>query len=201
MRYGASGMQGWRKRMEDSHISELSAGNGKASIFGVFDGHGGKEVAVYVKRHYVDELTNLSSFKQGNIKNAAIESFLRIDELLVTPEGRQELKIESKLSKEDDEKNTVKNQQMSQMDMYRQMFDPKAKEDCEIALYTGCTACVCILYEDKFYFANAGDSRAVLCKNGVAYPMSIDHKPELETERTRIYKADGYIQDGRIKGI
>jgi protein phosphatase 1G len=36
-------MQGWRKRMEDSHISDLNKGpNGNIHVFGVFDGHGGK---------------------------------------------------------------------------------------------------------------------------------------------------------------
>jgi len=35
-------MQGWRKRMEDSHISDINiGGNEKLSAFGVFDGHGG----------------------------------------------------------------------------------------------------------------------------------------------------------------
>ena len=30
--------------------------------------------------------------------------------------------------------------------------------------------------------------------------MTIDHKPDLESERDRIYRADGYINSGRIKG-
>lgn len=35
-------MQGWRKRMEDSHISDLSLSTDpKLNVFGVFDGHGG----------------------------------------------------------------------------------------------------------------------------------------------------------------
>ena len=50
------------------------------------------------------------------------------------------------------------------------------------------------------YFANAGDSRVVLCKKGIAYPMSTDHKPELESEKDRIYKAEGWISEGRVKG-
>jgi len=50
-----------------------------------------------------------------------------------------------------------------QMEMYRQ-FDPKNKEDCDISLFTGCTACVTIIDGDKIYCSNAGDSRAVLCK-------------------------------------
>jgi serine/threonine protein phosphatase PrpC len=41
LRYGATGMQGWRNTMEDSHIAELDLGNG-VSFFGVYDGHGGK---------------------------------------------------------------------------------------------------------------------------------------------------------------
>ena len=34
----------------------------------------------------------------------------------------------------------------------------------------------------KLYFANAGDSRSVICKNEQAISMSIDHKPELPNE-------------------
>ena len=36
--------------------------------------------------------------------------------------------------------------------------------------------------------------------NGVAYPQSEDHKPEMESEKNRIYKAEGFISDGRVKG-
>lgn len=42
IRYGLSSMQGWRRSMEDAHISNLDIGDGVA-IFGVFDGHGGKQ--------------------------------------------------------------------------------------------------------------------------------------------------------------
>jgi len=30
--------------------------------------------------------------------------------------------------------------------------------------------------------------------------MTVDHKPDLDEERTRIYKADGWVADGRVKG-
>ena len=52
----------------------------------------------------------------------------------------------------------------------------------------------------KIYFANAGDSRVVLCRKGVAEEGSKDHKPEMESEKNRIYKADGWISEGRVKG-
>ena len=47
MRFCCSEMQGWRGNMEDSHIAELDIGDGNA-LFGVFDGHGGREVAKFV---------------------------------------------------------------------------------------------------------------------------------------------------------
>jgi len=54
--YAACGMQGWRVSMEDSHIAELAlGGNEEQHLFGVFDGHGGMEVAEYVKRHFTKE--------------------------------------------------------------------------------------------------------------------------------------------------
>lgn len=49
--------------MEDSHIANVTdLGNGM-SFFGVFDGHGGQEVAIFVKKHFVEELLKLSSYK------------------------------------------------------------------------------------------------------------------------------------------
>lgn len=47
MRWCCTEMQGWRGSMEDSYIGELDVGDGNA-VFGVFDGHGGKEVALFV---------------------------------------------------------------------------------------------------------------------------------------------------------
>jgi len=41
-------MQGWRLNMEDAHIANPKfLGNEDKAVFGVFDGHGGREVAVY----------------------------------------------------------------------------------------------------------------------------------------------------------
>jgi len=40
VRWVATGMQGWRRSMEDSHIADTKLPGG-VSVFGVFDGHGG----------------------------------------------------------------------------------------------------------------------------------------------------------------
>lgn len=55
-------MQGWRNGMEDSHICSVNIGGTGVSLFGIFDGHGGKEVAKYVEKHFVPELLKLKEF-------------------------------------------------------------------------------------------------------------------------------------------
>jgi protein phosphatase 1G len=195
-------MQGWRKRMEDSHIADISVGTDeKTHVFGVFDGHGGKEVAQYVKVHFTQELIANNNYKSGNISKALSENFLKMDEIMVESAGKIELKKYAKISKEEDE---LQNQgeKNKQMDMFQKLFDVRQQEEVDIALMTGCTATVCVIDEanKKIHVGNAGDSRIVLCKNGVAYPLTIDHKPDLDTEKNRIYKADGWVSEGRVKG-
>lgn len=123
-----------------------------------------------------------------------------MDQLLVEPNGKAELKKYNKLSKEEDElSNKDRNKQM---EMFKQMFDPRSQEDYEIGMLTGCTACVVLVDElnNKIYCANSGDSRAVLCKKGLAVPLSTDHKPDDAKEKDRIYKAEGWVTEGRVKG-
>jgi protein phosphatase 1G len=199
LRYSSCGMQGWRKRMEDSHISDININNSSTCVFGVFDGHGGKEVAQWIKKKFTDELVKNKNFKSGNYQKALFENFLRMDNLMQEPEGKKELKEEAKKAKLEDEKINKGNEKNKQ-EVFKSLFDPKAQEDCDVAMYTGCTATVCMIDDKKAYFANAGDSRIIICKGGVAYAMTVDHKPDLDDERTRIYKADGWVADGRVKG-
>ena len=122
-----------------------------------------------------------------------------MDEIMILTDGKLELKNESKKAKEEDEKQS-KNDPKNKNEGLRNMLDPKSQEDCDIAMFTGCTAVVCLVDGGKIYCSNSGDSRAVLCKKGVAVPLSNDHKPDLDTEKNRIYKADGWVSDGRVKG-
>jgi hypothetical protein len=51
VKYGASSMQGWRGSMEDDHIVDAGFNNSDdTSLFAVFDGHGGSEVAKFCSK-------------------------------------------------------------------------------------------------------------------------------------------------------
>ena len=195
-------MQGWRKRQEDAHIAAVSQGDKKdIDVFGVFDGHGGKEISQFVSNHFVQELVDNKNIST-DMNLALKETFIKMDEIMTTPDGIEEIKKYARLSKEQDELQSKDQPQDSQMAMFSQLIPQKDPEANDIYMRTGCTACVMSIDETnkKLYFANAGDSRVVLCKNGVAEAKSEDHKPEMESEKKRIYKADGWISDGRVKG-
>ncbi|MQM01699.1 hypothetical protein Taro_034465 [Colocasia esculenta] len=57
----------------------------------------------------------------------------------------------------------------------------------------GSTASTVVLIGDRLLVANVGDSRVVACRDGLAIPLSIDHKPERSDERQRIEDAGGFI--------
>ena len=161
--------------MEDSHIAELDFTK-DCSLFGVFDGHGGKEVSEFARRHFVERLLQNENFKAKNFALALRENFMDMDTQMQTEAGQKEL------------------------------FDIKGPDkDGKPAEFSvaGCTANVCLVHEKTLYCANSGDSRAVLSRNGRPEPLSYDHKPDDEWELNRIHKAGGrkHSQKMRFKVI
>eukprot|EP00301_Raphidiophrys_heterophryoidea_P021594 c5978_g1_i2.p1 GENE.c5978_g1_i2~~c5978_g1_i2.p1 ORF type:complete len:335 (-),score=76.43 c5978_g1_i2:806-1810(-) len=65
---------------------------------------------------------------------------------------------------------------------------------------SGTTALVAVITTSDILVANAGDSRAVLASAGKTVEMSRDHKPVLDTERSRIEQAGGVVFNGRVFG-
>ncbi|CDW91807.1 protein phosphatase 2c [Stylonychia lemnae] len=183
-KFGATGMQGWRNTMEDSHIAQLDIGNG-IGFFGVYDGHGGNEVAEFVRDHLVDEFKKLSSFKAGNYEEALKDIYIHIDEMLQTTYGKQKLQSYKKNS-----------------DSGPSLF---GRGGDDIAQGTGCTATSALITPNEIIVANSGDSRIVLAvKKGDKYQaieMSEDHKPDNKGEKARIERAGGFVEENRVKGV
>lgn len=67
-------MQGWRKSQEDAHIAHTDLDE-DMSLFGVFDGHGGKEVSIFVEKVFKEELVKLKSFRDKDWGTALSEAF------------------------------------------------------------------------------------------------------------------------------
>jgi len=230
--------------MEDAHIADTSIGGntgepGTAQLFGVFDGHGGSEVAKFCQLYMAGELEKQEHFHKGENDKALENVFHRMDEML--RDGKYMAQIQSLKSKSKAEADTEgggedgtgeKNDALEvlrKMLMLKRMMnnenggasgagssapaaiedatavvdevadmDADADEDCELPehkIQAGCTAVVAMLRDGKVYVANAGDSRAVLCRGGTAVALSSDHKPAQEREKNRIEAAGGFLSD------
>ena len=76
---------------------------------------------------------------------------------------------------------------------------------CNLAdhpIHAGATAIVAVLQGRRLTVANAGDSRAVLCRaHGATKALSFDHKPMQQRELNRIKAAGGFVNSfGRVNG-
>lgn len=167
MRYGVSAMQGWRMSMEDAHISESNLTE-NSSLFAVFDGHSGSEVASFCSDRFAGTLKENFNFQKGNYELALQETFLKLDEILMGEKGAEILK-----------------EYKPDQDMATSFAGCTAN----VVLFVDKTIYVanagdsrCIVYTKK--------------KEVVA--LSNDHKPDNEEEKKRIVKAGGYVSDGRV---
>ena len=124
---------------------------------------------------------NCQAYKRKDYKLALENTFLKMDRLLLTDKGKQELRTYM----EEDNKD-----QVGYQDYLRQVESA-----------AGCTATVVLVTPMELYCANAGDSRSVMCERGQAVELSYDHKPDLPSERSRIVKAGGEVMEGRVNGM
>ncbi|MCP3662446.1 MAG: protein serine/threonine phosphatase 2C family protein [Gammaproteobacteria bacterium] len=107
----------------------------------------------------MDELQKLPSFRSRDYQTALRENFIKMDELLKSPQGQKEIR-------------KYQAPEESQGSIFGR------PETDNIALYTGCTACVALITPHQIFVANSGDSRCVLGRDGKSIEMSEDHKPD-----------------------
>eukprot|EP00184_Porphyridium_aerugineum_P006421 CAMPEP_0184694404 /NCGR_PEP_ID=MMETSP0313-20130426/2382_1 /TAXON_ID=2792 /ORGANISM="Porphyridium aerugineum, Strain SAG 1380-2" /LENGTH=485 /DNA_ID=CAMNT_0027152695 /DNA_START=459 /DNA_END=1916 /DNA_ORIENTATION=+ len=349
VRYGASAMQGWRLHMEDAHIAQFLTENTKAAasgastsgsegakvadhraaLFAVFDGHGGREVALFCKRYMPRELKKLPAFQNGDFELALKQVFHRMDVMIDDESNYAELEMlrtdtmtqpdsdpmdrspevsdwplsskqkesmgtegtnnlnskkndnyaiipapsnntpsistvtssgsssgsssspsmdsprmadagmvislpegpsaaEKKKQREENqqraplqdalallqklaENSVIQGQGMNDFGrnitndietMQHNTEQDRLAHICRLddhRIAAGCTAVVALLIDNSLYVANAGDSKAVLCRGGKAHPLSFEHKPQSDIEKARIEKAGGFVNPaGRV---
>eukprot|EP00826_Nyctotherus_ovalis_P048642 TRINITY_DN5752_c0_g2_i4.p1 TRINITY_DN5752_c0_g2~~TRINITY_DN5752_c0_g2_i4.p1 ORF type:complete len:267 (+),score=85.72 TRINITY_DN5752_c0_g2_i4:323-1123(+) len=146
----------------------------------------GREVAEFAARHLYQDLLADPSYAEGKYEKALKAAFLNVDKRLSEPAGREEvIKIGEEFGGED----------VGSPSKQGLMANPSEGPDMK-----GCTANVILIKNGTLYVANAGDSRSVLSKGKLAVELSTDHKPDMESEKSRIIKAGGVVEDGRVDG-
>jgi len=223
-RWGYSCMQGWRVDMEDAHIciSDLDGTLKGVGLFSVFDGHGGAEVAKFCSKYVSAKFKELH--QPNDLPGSLAIVYEAIDDMLRTPVYQAELSTLKKrnlgevpgsaealaelqasisedlrelrtrpggVSREDASHIMVK---MVNLRRLEQSMTSQG-EALANADNVGCTAVTTVITETSIIVANSGDSRAVLCRGGIAIPLSRDHKPNLEIERSRIEAAGCRVEE------
>lgn len=59
--------------------------------------------------------------------------------------------------------------------------------------WPGCTALAAVIHASQLHIANAGDCRAILCRDGAPVQLSRDHTTADHQERQRIIDAGGKV--------
>ncbi|KAJ0705110.1 putative protein-serine/threonine phosphatase [Helianthus annuus] len=185
-RFGLTVVCGRRRDLEDAVAVKPSFCKTNTPVsddlhfYGVYDGHGCSHVAMKCKdrMHEIvkEEVENCEESIEW--KETMVKSFSRMD--------KDVAELSSSVSSSSSSSNCRCELQTPQCDA------------------VGSTAVVAVVSPDKIVVSNCGDSRAVLCRNGVAIPLSTDHKPDRPDELARIEEAGGrviYWDGARVLGV
>ncbi|XP_059641794.1 protein phosphatase 2C 16-like [Cornus florida] len=151
-----------------------------AHFFGVYDGHGGSQVA-----HYCRERIHLALVEELKIiTDELIDGSLRETQQMVWEKAftRCFLKVDDEIGGKVSRGITGGN-----ADSSNDNFEPIAPET------VGSTAVVALICSSHIVVANCGDSRAVLFRGKEAMALSTDHKPNREDEYARIEASGGKV--------
>nr|XP_043624028.1 protein phosphatase 2C 16-like [Erigeron canadensis] len=144
-------------------------------FFGVYDGHGGCQVANYCRDRVHNALEEeIKVMKQEIVKGTMSD----------TVQVQWEKAFTKCFQKVDDE---VGGKTCISIDGSKPPPEPVAPET------VGSTAVVSLICSSHIIVANCGDSRAVLYRGKEAIPLSTDHKPNREDEYARIEAAGGKV--------
>ncbi|XVF86842.1 hypothetical protein PTKIN_Ptkin18bG0074900 [Pterospermum kingtungense] len=149
-------------------------------FFGVYDGHGGSQVANYCRdRIHVALAEEIRSLKENLCDGTSVKS----------QQVQWEKTFTNCFLKVDDEVGGKVSRGMigGNEDSSDSSFEPVAPE------MVGSTALVALVCSSHIVVANCGDSRAVLCRGKEAMALSIDHKPNRDDEYARIEASGGKV--------
>lgn len=154
-----------------------------AHFYGVYDGHGGCQVANYCRERMhlalAEEIEKAKScIREGNIRHDW-------QELWKKAFSNCFIKVDAEIGGVCNGVNDSDNK-------------PIAPET------VGSTAVVAVVSPTHIIVANSGDSRAVLYRGKHPMPLSVDHKPDREDEHARIEAAGGKViqwNGSRVLGV
>ncbi|RQM24575.1 hypothetical protein B5M09_004595 [Aphanomyces astaci] len=176
LRAGYAEAKGSRPYMEDRSLALARCPfDESVAFFGVFDGHNGSDTAMALQADLHHRIWNHWTTTSSLSPQTAIELGCR--------------DMDDELLRRDMERIAAqKNERMPTPMSFSgsaAVFAVLVKQSDDVALYV----------------ANVGDCRGVLCQDGDAIDLTIDHKANNPSEKARVEAAGGFVHNGRLDGI
>lgn len=200
--YAFSGMQGWRNSMEDAHLAcysipvhtqqPLSKGH---AIFGVMDGHGGAFTSGFAADNFLGIFSLNPRLKQYATLSPDDQSDVPGIALLRSALRETYSALDREIRKKQNQKNDIMREMAEESENAEDYLKLKSRLE-----RSGSTCIVVMVTPSHIICANAGDSRAILQRNGKTLPLSFDHKPNNIPELQRINNTGGFVRNRRVNG-
>ncbi|KAJ4851161.1 hypothetical protein Tsubulata_003250 [Turnera subulata] len=206
-RYGVTSVCGRRPEMEDAvavvprftqipsqmlvddQVLNQNLGQVPAHFFGVYDGHGGSQVADYCSKRIHLALAEEVEQAKSSLSDEYTGDGCK--ELWRKAFSNCFLKVDAEMGGSGGSAGSCRD-------------DSEAQLAPIIPETVGSTAVAAVVCPTHVIVGNCGDSRAVLCRGKTAIPLSVDHKPDREDEYARIEAAGGKIiqwNGSRVFGV
>ena len=149
--YFVTSMQGWRLEMEDAHTFEhaLPSPFNSWSLFGVFDGHAGAQIAIEVSKRIVVSILSqkyIASLRENSGSSGSTYS----------------------------SSNSIENCQYDKTQMIQALKDAFVELDETLKkerVESGSTATAVLITNKDYFFMNAGDARTILIRKDTNAPL------------------------------
>lgn len=143
---------------------------GLQSFFGVYDGHGGREAATFVRDHLHVNIARRMAGADASPTANSTSAQKAVDFGEAMKQGAAD----------------------TEAALLAHSVDSASAAGAVVAFTIFCGM--------QVYVAHAGDTRAVLCREGIAMDLTQDHKPGLESEQDRVAAMGGFISEGCVNG-
>ena len=151
----------------------------KAAYIGVYDGHGGSTAVELVKENLRKFLISIWRKELATTMDINLET---VQPMPPGPERDQLEKISLTL---------LPKVIFGAFEAMEAMIEKRWKLT---GISDGTTVVLVILVHNKLFSAHCGDSRSILCRGGLDLALTIDHKPNLASEKRRIEELGGSVR-------
>ncbi|CAK9437323.1 uncharacterized protein LODBEIA_P17010 [Lodderomyces beijingensis] len=170
MTYCVGSMQGYRMSMEDAHSVKINEDE-TVAVFGVFDGHGGKQCSEYLREHLAKHIfKHLLSEKDKASRHHS--------------------------RRQCDNKHIIA---LLKHAFFKTDHDLSHYSNFINCGSTGII--LCVVNNKLYVANTGDSRCILSTQNGCAKPLSFDQKPNLMGERVRIENSNGYVVNNRINEI